>query len=95
MTREEALEKIAMPRWYGEAGRRGWLLDALEQLGLLKFDTTEEKDRTAAIDRLAHLHVMVTAVTGDEGIEVAAKLTYDGAAEILDILTKSGFKISR
>jgi len=42
MTREEALAKLPLERWYGEDGKRGYLLDSLEKLGLLKFDEPKE-----------------------------------------------------
>jgi hypothetical protein len=38
MTREEANAKMPLPRWYGEDGQKGWLLDNLEAIGLIKFE---------------------------------------------------------
>lgn len=43
MTREEALAKLPLERWYGEDGKRGYLLDSLEKLGLLKFDEPKKE----------------------------------------------------
>lgn len=49
MTREKAFKKIPLPSWYGADGQRGWLLDSLQALGLIKFEqdphTTEESPR--------------------------------------------------
>jgi hypothetical protein len=38
MTREEAIKKFPQSRWYGEEGQKGWLLDCLEALELIKFE---------------------------------------------------------
>lgn len=54
MTRKEAIEKITLPRWYGEDGQRGWLLDSLQALGLIIFTETENTPGKIFADNGVH-----------------------------------------
>jgi hypothetical protein len=92
MTRGEAIATV-------EKHRRGFhgdltqvLVDVLEALGLLHLETTEDKVRIAAAERLTLAH---TLVVGPTATERAANITRDGAFEIIDVLTKSGFRITK
>jgi hypothetical protein len=50
MTREETLVKLPKYRNYGEDAINGWLIDALEVLGLIKFDEAPpEQDNRIAL----------------------------------------------
>lgn len=44
MTRNEALAKLPLERWYGEDTKRGYILDCLVALGLIKFKEDGEGD---------------------------------------------------
>ena len=77
MTREEALEKIKPPRWYGDEGQRGWLLDSLEALGLLKF---EERPTPECI-----FSMMFDSISADR--------PHTKAKELSNWLDRMGYKI--
>lgn len=83
MTRDEAIAIVT-----GVDCAAGKWVDAFVELGMLKLDAPAEKDHVAAINRLQHIfvHVYGGAVT---------QLAYDGAAEVIDVLLKSGFKITK
>ena len=88
MTREEA--DAAIRRSGVEFGRyltADHVMAMLKALGLLKVETPEK----AAIDRL----VSMIIETERGGVKVMSVITLDGAAEIIDILTKHGFRITR
>ena len=85
MTRDEAVA-IYWKNFEGTTNH-GWFIDTLVDLGVLHVETTENKVRIAAADQLTG--VGVTTSLG------AAALGRDGAFEILDILIKSGFRITR
>ena len=77
MTRDEAIAIYQKhSRKPGEVP--GWLIDTLVELGVLHVETTENKVRIAAADRL--IGMGVTTSLG------AAALGRDGAFEILDIV---------
>jgi hypothetical protein len=93
MTRDEA-NAVVVKHGYGvyPGGQGANLIDVLVDLGLLRLETTSGKDRDAAVDRLHGMYVSAVA----HGVEsTTAKLTLDGAAEIVDVLTKSGFRITK
>lgn len=97
MTRDEAVSAVmkGQPnKWLGapDAVEASRLVDALAALGLLKLETQDEAVRVAAIDRL--VGVLVHAEVGLNPIEPVC-LGQSGAAEIIDVLTMSGFKIMR
>ncbi len=48
MTRKELMEQLPLPRWYGDEGQRGWLLDCLVQLDLIKLSNDEPKEQMVA-----------------------------------------------
>jgi hypothetical protein len=95
VTREEAINIATGP--YAKASNlRDWsradcFVDALEALGLLKFDTVDDAMFRAAGKALvgAYIHVSTASYIGG-----AVKLEESGAYEILDVLRKSGFKIT-
>jgi hypothetical protein len=89
MTRDEAISKV---RGCTNMLNSDALVISLEALGLLRLETTEDKVRVAAAERLTGIHV---GVQGDAHSETYAKITQGGALEILDVLTKSGFRITR
>lgn len=93
MTREEAIAKVN--RLYPAEGLSGAFVDNLVALGLLHIETTEDKVRIAAAERLDTMHVEVHPAKGSVGSSYWAKLTRAGAFEIIDILTKSGFRIAK
>lgn len=99
MTREDANNKFYVTFQNGardaQPGSYNWcqaLIAALESVGALKLDDPEEKDRLAAISYLEEKFVEVQSTGNARNSE---RLTRDGAAEVLDILLKSGFKITR
>lgn len=91
MTRDEAI-RVAQHTSHAQ-GAAAALVDNLVALGVLKLNTTEDKDRVAAIERLDGCFIV--AKSDSLYHEKAFVLGVEGAAEILDILTKSGFKITR
>lgn len=98
MTRDEARAKLNADRdglW--GAGYADRFLTALEELGLLKLDTrAEELTRCAAIEHLVGMFVMTdSAVNDSRQNSMPRRLNPESAAEIIDILTKSGFHITR
>jgi hypothetical protein len=94
MTRDEAIDKFEKASPLLNAAHRypDWVIDGLVALGLLHLETTEDKVRVAAAERLMGVHV---GVQGDAHSETYAKITQGGAFEILDVLIKSGFRITR
>ena len=90
MTRKEAIDKCK-EYWASGSSTRA-MIDSLVALGLLQLETTTDKDRVAAAERLQNTHVGCYLTQSNSNI---AKLSLDGAYEILDILTKSGFRITR
>jgi hypothetical protein len=69
---------------------------ALEAIGLLHLETTEDKVRLAAVSRLVGVIAEVThSRNGVTDVREPGRITHEGALEILDVLTKSGFRISR
>lgn len=92
MTRDEAIYKAQEIFESGTSPRAmADVVDFLVALGLLKFETTVDKDRVAAAERLENMFISVVA----NGRKCAGQIHVEGAYEILDILTKSGFKITR
>jgi hypothetical protein len=89
MTRDEAARILENRHWNNPLA----FVDSLEALGLLKLETTADKDRIAAAGRLVGMYTVVDVNMA--GANRSAKITEAGAYEILDILTKSGFKITR
>lgn len=91
MTRDEALSKMD-PLAYGTT-KREELLDCLVALGLLHLEpaiaSQEDTVRIAAVERLTGAWTMVLP-TGN-----SMKISRRGASEILDVLTKSGFRITK
>lgn len=90
MTREEAIARVDSVKDEGLLGG-SYIVDILVALGLLHLDVTKDKDRIAAATCLTR---KFTTVLSSDGTSVA-QLSQDGAYEILNILTKSGFKITR
>ena len=92
MTRDEAIKKVNMCG----GNRDDMLVDGLVQLGLLHLETTEDKVRLAAVERLTGVFVRVDqSAFGNDASKYSSCLSQDGALEILDVLTKSGFRITR
>ena len=88
MTRDEAVA-IYWKNFEGTTNH-GWFIDTLVDLGVLHVETTEDTVRIAAAERLIGMHVDV------HNMEIGPqKIGRDGAFEILDILIKSGFRITR
>ena len=91
MTRDEAIRKFVATSPTGKA----WpalMVDSLVALGLLHLETTEDKTRLAAAEQIT---LAYTLVVGDRATEHAAKITRDGAFEIIDELLRAGFRITR
>ncbi len=86
MTRAEAIQKVC-------AHDPAAFVASLEALGLLHLETTEDKTRIAAAERLTLAFIEV--LMEDRITPRNAKITRDGAFEILDVLTKSGFRITK
>lgn len=91
MTREQALDRLRSLGADWDIGNVA-LVDSLIELGLLKVETTEALVLTAAVQLLQN---MIIPCRPTQHGNTAAKLTRDGAMEVLDILTKSGFRITR
>ncbi len=69
----------------------GGVVDGLVDLGVLKLETAEDKDRMLAADCLSGKFT-----TGEaQGNKWSVRIDQAGAYEMLDILTKNGFKITR
>ena len=86
MTRDEAIAIYQKhSRKPGEVP--GWLIDTLVDLGVLHVETTEDTVRIAAAERLTGMHIDV-----GHGPQ---KIMRSGGYEIIDILIKSGFRITR
>lgn len=100
MTRDEAIKIAAGPyeAASGSWGRTDCLIDALVALGLLKLDTIDDPTFKAAGERLTGVYVEGNSTSqsptkiGGAGI---FSLTPQGAYEALDVLRKSGFKVTR
>lgn len=94
MTRDEAIYK-AQEIFESRGSLRAMsdLVDFLEALGLIKLETPTDKDRIAAAGRLVGMYTVVDVNLA--GANRSGKITEEGAYEILDILTKSGFKITK
>lgn len=94
MTRGEALEAVRYRRPFAEVYlNEEWFVDALVAFGLLHLDATSDKDRIAAAERLQGCFMIPMS---KEGLELnPVRISKGGAYEILDVLTKSGFKITR
>lgn len=92
MTRDEAIMKInsALIKKEPEAA---FYVTMLEALGLLHLKTTEDKVRMAAVERLGMAIIEVEYTRGADPTN--CRITRNGALEILDVLTKSGFRITR
>lgn len=106
MTRDEAVKKLevswaAVLQVSPNCSSHLQFVTALEALGLLHLDPaiagTEDKVRIAAASRLEGVIVYVTHSRqgGYSAVKEPGKITPDGALEILDVLTKSGFRITR
>lgn len=96
MTRKEALAKLNGMQFGWSTQGDDTLVDALVALGVLHLETTEDKVRVAAAERLKNMRINVHAYwQSDTSDDQTARITLDGAFEILDILTKSGFRITR
>ncbi len=92
MTRDEAI-KIAG----GKASIIPWpdrFVDSLVELGLLKLDPPND-DIALAIDRLTGCFVHVRHGFDGDSLRAVYRLDREGAGEILDVLLKSGFKVTR
>lgn len=94
MTRYEAIQKLTTiqdsatgPLWPTQ-----FLVDSLAALGLLTFEDKEKITVLSAVDLLYGRRVCIIDRDGDLKSE---QLSRPGAAEIIDILTKSGFRITR
>jgi hypothetical protein len=90
MTREEAIEIVRRngnsKSWYEDT------VDTLVDLQLLKLDDPNEAVRIEAIGRLKNCFVEVIDSSSNTSYQ---RLTIDGAAEAIDVLAESGFKITR
>lgn len=97
MTREEAVEILVN---YAPLDRSGYesscWLDAFEKLGMLKFDRPQNARNTESIlMAIAQLENKNVVVQDPFSSCVGALLTRSGATQIVDILTKAGFRITR
>lgn len=92
MTRDEA---IAVVRAITESNSSERYIvdfvDSLEALGVVKFELVKDSTFKAAGEFLKDKFVVVNT----DSRQVQARLTLDGAYEVLDILRKSGFKITK
>ena len=97
MTREEAIEICARVRTEpASVYSVPYFVDVLAALGVLKFDLPEISSvELAAIQVLRRRAVNVDAAYGAHGAQMMALLTEHAAREIVGILRKSGFKITR
>ncbi len=98
MTRDEAITKLYMALMRVPLGTQvnsvnwcGSVVDGLADLGVLKLEAAEDKDRMLAANFL--LGKFITSAVQENRWYV--KIDQAGAYEIIDILTKSGFKITR
>lgn len=97
MTREEArkcLNPVFSSNEYNDDTKNRWI-DSFVALGMLKLDNPMDSDRIAAIDRLYKIHVGIDVIGRGFDNTITGQLSLDGAAEVLDVLIKSGFKITR
>jgi hypothetical protein len=88
MTRDEAARILQNRHWNNPLA----FVDSLEALGLLKLETPTRCEQLAA-QRLENMFVIVTDRDGAR--RDAVRIHREGAYEIIDILTKSGFKITK
>jgi hypothetical protein len=87
MTRDEAARILQNRHWNNPMA----FVDSLEALGLLKLDTTTRCEQLAA-QRLENMFIIVT---DRDGARRDVRIHREGAYEIIDILTNSGFKITK
>jgi hypothetical protein len=94
MTRDEAIDKL---KKLETDNYPDWVIDGLVALGLLHLETTEDKVRVAAAERLTGAFTQTSSMSAvqRQGKGEWSAITRDGALEILDVLTKSGFRITR
>jgi hypothetical protein len=84
MTREEAIE-VCKPVWGGCSND---VVRCLERLGLLKLETIDDATFKSGVDALTGRRVCL--ING--GVSIISR---DGAGEVMDVLRKSGFKITK
>lgn len=95
MTRDEAIAKVHDAMSQPGPHTHGFV-DALVSLGLIKLETREEASAEAAVRRLTNVIVMTDSAVKDSRVDhMPRKLTHGGATEIIDVLVKSGFRITR
>lgn len=81
MTRNEAIAKLPNERWYGEEAQKGYLLDCLQVLGLIKFD--EEP-----------LYASPSMIIRDELVTLC-QLPMQKAEKVVNSLYQAGYIITR
>ena len=89
MTRNQAIKIVGSVQSGGEAGE--YFVTALAALGLLKFDAIDDETFRKAGAVLWNKRV---TIIGEYGSTEIGQLAQGGAYEVLDILRKSGFKIT-
>lgn len=90
-TRDQAIKVLATELEQNKDWTERWI-DALIALDLLKVETTPDPDRIVAIGRLDGVY---TTVRYRDNMQGPVQITREAAVEILDVLLKSGFKITR
>ena len=101
MTREEATHVFHAALMYRlrpgvDAHSYNWcesIVHALEKLGLLELESPEDSIVQEAVARLTGALINTQSRFGECG--EAKRIHSSGAAEIVDILLKSGFKITK
>lgn len=91
MTRDEAIQKVTIAGFAGFHADH--LVAALESVGLLKLDAIDDATFRAAGERLEGAFVSGDACGGTLHV-AAVRLDRAGAYEVLDVLRKSGFKLT-
>jgi hypothetical protein len=69
-----------------------WFVDCLEALGVLTIDTIDDQTFGAAAERLTGARVNIYQPASDLSV---ARLNLEGALEVMDVLRKSGFRITK
>jgi hypothetical protein len=90
VTRKEAI-KILLVASEGSWFHAERHVDAFVALGILRLDTIDDETFKAAAERLIGSRIPVSTASYING---CVKLESEGAYEILDVLRKSGFKIT-
>lgn len=91
MTRDEAIQRLTWCSAYNSLSGSMNFVDNLVALGLLKLDTVEDEIRQAAARKIAGSHIVLRCGSSN----VSGYLDPNSAAELIKVLTETGFKITR